>query len=134
MELSLDPQRRERNPLTGQYLKGNTPHNKGRKWSEYMPEESKKKVLSILVHVGNPNLPGCNRRAVVAVKGDKFFVFPSSAEAGRRLSDKNHETYGRNVCACANKKRKHCGGFEWYYEDDEEWMKVIEARQNSNSL
>ena len=52
MELSLDPQRRERNPLTGQYLKGNTPHNKGRKWSEYMPEESKKKVLSILVHVG----------------------------------------------------------------------------------
>ena len=34
-ELYIEPERRYRNALNGQFLKGNTPHNKGKKWNEW---------------------------------------------------------------------------------------------------
>ena len=34
-ELYIEPERRDRNALNGQFLKGNTPHNKGKRWNEW---------------------------------------------------------------------------------------------------
>lgn len=35
-ELYIPPERPERNLVNGRFLKGHTPHNKGKKWADYM--------------------------------------------------------------------------------------------------
>lgn len=37
----------------GQFVKGSSPHNKGRRWSEWMPEESRKRAREHLYKKGN---------------------------------------------------------------------------------
>lgn len=43
-ELSLQPSRPTRNKLTGRFLKGLTPHNKGKHWGDYLSEESQRRM------------------------------------------------------------------------------------------
>ena len=40
-ELYVEPVWTGRNAVTGRFLKGNTPHNKGKKWSEWMDGRKK---------------------------------------------------------------------------------------------
>ena len=51
-------ERPKRNPITGRFLKGVAPHNKGKKWSDYMDGRKRNKVLKCLQRIGNPNLAG----------------------------------------------------------------------------
>ena len=37
-ELTLPPERPQRDPTTGRFLPGSTPFNKGMKWADYMDE------------------------------------------------------------------------------------------------
>lgn len=43
MELLIEQPRPTRNKVTGRFLKGHVPHNKGKKWSEYMGKRAQKK-------------------------------------------------------------------------------------------
>jgi hypothetical protein len=121
MKIDLNDYSKKINPQTGRFLKNHIPHNKGKKWSEWMDWRKQKRILKNLQRKGNPNLAGSNARKVVGVKNGKFFVFDSGVDAGRKLG-----IQARNINSCCHKKRKTCGGIMWFFEDDNEWIKLIE--------
>lgn len=125
MELYIEPIRLQRNAVNGKFLKGHTPFNYGKKWSDYLHEDVQNKLrknLKIGRFLGNPNLPGWNKKAVVAIKEGKFCgVFESCVDAGTKL-----HVQIRNVSHVANGKRKRCGGYEFYFESDfDKWCERI---------
>lgn len=124
-ELYIEPIRPTTNPKNGQFLKGHIPFNKGKKWSEWLDGRKAKRILKNLKHTGNPDLPGCNRKAVVAIdKEGTFCVFPSSMAASKALN-----VNSRNIRSVCSKRRKTAGGFLFFWETDPEWPNHIK-RQN----
>lgn len=113
------------NLLNGQFLKGNEPYTKGKPWSEWMPKRAQKKILKNLDKVrpkgGNPNLGGHNRRKVVCINADGEWVTYKSATAAAQILSLER----RNICSCCLGKRKHCGGYRWFYWDDDSWIKLV---------
>ena len=120
MKIDLTDYPKYRNPHTGRFLKNSIPHNKGKSWSEWMDGRKKRKILKNLQHKGSPNLAGANAKTIVGVKNGKFCVFESSEDAGRKLG-----IFARNIRSCCHKKRKTCGGWNWFFENDNEWIKLI---------
>ena len=58
------------NAINGRFLKGHVPHNKGKKWEEWMDMRKAKRVLRIgmkNLRKGNPDIPGWNKKKVVSV-------------------------------------------------------------------
>lgn len=130
-ELTLPPKRMDRNPKTGRFIKGRTPHNKGRKWSEWMSKRGQKRVAkcfkNIIVH-RHIITPGWNKRAVVAIDSDgRWAVVESATAAAKKVG-----TTQCNITRCcilnrdAVKGDNHkCRGIRFYYEDDEKWTTKI---------
>jgi hypothetical protein len=116
MELYLEPIRRTRNPINGKFLKGHNPHNKGKKWEDYMDMRKAKRIkriakrnLRVRYDIG-----GWNKRQVIGIKDGKIIgVFESATKAGKQLN-----LTRRNISHCCNGKRKHCGGIRWFFEDE----------------
>ena len=113
------------NLLNGQFLKGHQPYTKGKSWNEWMPKSAQKKILRNLDKVrpkgGNPNLPGANKRRVVCINAEgEWVTYRSAQSAAEMLSIQR-----RNICACCQGKRKHCGGYRWFYFDDDNWTKLV---------
>jgi hypothetical protein len=63
-ELYIPPQRLNRNPINGRFLKGGIPHNKGKKWDDYIPSHKRESMIKGLAlgRTGNPNIAGCNAK------------------------------------------------------------------------
>ena len=119
--LYIPPKRIYRNPTNGQFLKGITPHNKGKKWEDYMDMRKAKKVKRIAISNLKPNmnLGGWNAKPVVAIKDNELVaVYGSSVEA-----EKNTGICARNIRSCCNYKRKRAGGFRWFLENDKAVLK-----------
>lgn len=72
-ELYIPPERPERNLVNGRFLKGHTPHNKGKKWADYMDMRKAKRIKRIGVKnlVRNYRISGWNAKPVVAIKDDE---------------------------------------------------------------
>lgn len=122
-ELHFPPEPLQYNPVNGQFLKGHIPHNKGKKWSEWMDGRKQKKVIRI----GTKNLRrrydigGWNKRAVIMICEDgSHFYFESSFAAERSTG-----ICARNIRFCCNKKRKHAGKCRWFWFDDPEVINLI---------
>ena len=73
-ELYIPPQRLNRNPINGRFLKGSIPHNKGKKWDDYIPSHKRESMIKGLAlgRTGNPNIAGCNAKKVVAIKSGRL--------------------------------------------------------------
>lgn len=100
----------------GQFVKGQTAWNKGKKLSEWMPDAEKRtKILSGLTHTGNPNLAGWNAKPIAGIKGNKVVFFESSVDAERKTG-----ICARNIRNVCRKKRKFAGGCRWFFADDSE--------------
>lgn len=115
MELYIPPKRLERNPITGEYLKGLTPHNKGKKWDEWLNKENQEKVLQNLAKYrkkGNPAIGGWNKKAVIATddEGKILGWFCSALDASLKTGICN-----RNILKCCHGTRKHAGGVRWEF-------------------
>jgi hypothetical protein len=113
------------NLLNGQFLKGHESWTKGKPWKEWMPKDKQKKIIRNLNRVrpkgGNPALPGSNRRRVVCINADgECVTYKSATSAAQMLS-----LTRRNICHCCQGKRKHCGGYRWFYFDDDSWTKLV---------
>ena len=125
MELRLPPIPPPRkNPMNGQYLKGHVPHNKGKKWTDYLDMRKAKRVkknLEIGRARGNPSMAGWNAIKVVGIKDGKFTIFDSSEHAGRALG-----IIARNIRHCCHKKRKRAGGIRWFFAASDEWLPLVE--------
>lgn len=123
-ELHIPPKRIYRNPINGQFLKGLTPHNKGKKWEDYMDMRKAKRIKRIAVAnlKHNMNIGGWNAKQIVAIKDNKLFaVYASSNDAERKTG-----VCARNIRSCCNYKRKRAGGYQWFFENDNTWCELIE--------
>lgn len=126
MELYIESIKINRNPITGKFLKGAVPHNKGKTWESYTTEEVRSKALENLKKgrgswhkIG----AGMNRKSVVAVKNGKLCgVFNSIQDA----SVKTGVSASLISYICNKKARKHsAGGFKWFFESDNSWCDLI---------
>lgn len=122
MELYIEPIKLQRNPKNGQLLKGCKVHNKGKKWTDYMPEESVKIILEKMPHKGNHELWKTRRKQVVGIKKGKFIgIFESGAKAAEKLGLKQ-----QSISKCCTGIMKKTGGINFFYESDfEKWSKLI---------
>ena len=110
-----------RNPVTGRFMKGHKPFNKGRKMSEYMSKEKIEHIKSHLKRTGNPNIGGWNKKTVFAFKENKLIgIYKSATLAGKKLN-----ICDRNIRSVCNHKRKSAGGYQFYYEDDEKLLHIL---------
>jgi len=134
------------NRVTGRFMKGHVPANKGKKWDEYMSKRSQRRCrkgwnnLDQYRPKKRPDTAGRCRRTLVAVMDDgswKVFDFSREAVAwmGAHGVVCNRENIGR--CARLNEsKRRRYGvhpqsddhrykGVRWYYDDNSAWMRKI---------
>ena len=56
MELYIPIERPQYNPTNGQFLKGHVPHNKGKKWEDYMDMRKAKRIVRIAKQNLKPNM------------------------------------------------------------------------------
>lgn len=114
MELYIPIERPQYNPTNGQFLKGHVPHNKGKKWEDYMDMRKAKRIVRIAKQNLKPNMSigGWNKKAVVAVdmEGNIAGWFESAMDAERKTG-----ICKRNINSVCNGKRKHAGGFKWEF-------------------
>ena len=123
MELYIAPEKLSKNPLNGRFLKGHTPHNKGKKWVDYLDMRKARRMKKNLQkgRVGNSSIAGWNKRSVIGIKDGKIIgVFESASEAGRKTA-----INGRNISSCCNGKRKTCGGVQWFWESSNQWIELV---------
>lgn len=122
MELTAEG-RPARNFQTGTFLKGHIPHNKGKKWNEWMDMRKAKKILRIGKKnlKGRNDIGGRNKRPVVAITDDGRLAYFDSATRAALLTGLNR----RNISHCCQGKRMHCGKFQWFYFNDDKWLKLF---------
>lgn len=104
-ELYIPPKRIYRNLVNGRFLKGLTPHNKGKKWEDYMDMRKAKRIKRIALSNLKPNMNigGWNSKQIVAIKDNQLFgVYKSSNDAERKTG-----VCARNIRSCCHYKRKH---------------------------
>lgn len=147
-ELSLQPEWTGVNRLTGRFMKGHVPANKGKKWSEYMSKRAQKRAAkgwkNLDLHRnknGRPDTAGRCRKAVVAVMDDgrwQYFSYAGAAASwcgGRRENVARccrqnqsltllHDVRGR-LTDRTNTDHRYMG-VRFYYERDNNWMKKID--------
>lgn len=115
-----------RNPVNGQFLKGHTPHNKGKKLSDYLTEEQVKEIMerfNSFPRKGNKKLYKYRCKPVVAIKDGKLCgVFESISEGCRRVGLASTS----NICKALKGQRNYAGGYQWFYENDNSWVELIE--------
>lgn len=147
-ELSLQPEWTGVNRVTGRFMKGHVPANKGKKWSEYMGKRAQKRAAkgwkNLDLHRnknGRPDTAGRCRKPVIAVMDDgrwQYFSYVGAAASWCGGSRENvarccrlnqsltllHDVRGR-LTDRTNTDHRYMG-VRFYYESDNNWMKKIE--------
>lgn len=140
-ELYLPPQLKPYNAKTGCFLKGHVPHNKGKKWSEYMSKRGQRRAakgwknLTKFRPATRPDTAGRCRKAVIALEDDgSWHYFPYLRPAAEWCGG-SRENVGR--CCRENESRRvnrktgrmntdHCyKGIRFYFEADGIWTTKI---------
>jgi hypothetical protein len=112
-------------PKPGRFYKGHTPHNKGKKWSEWMDGRKQRRVRKNLTHVGRPDIGGWNAKQVVGISIDgKACVFESSKDVERKLGIES-----RNVRCCCEGKRNLAGGLFFMWAENWDGSTELTAEQ-----
>lgn len=111
-ELYIEPERKQYNPTNGQFLKGHIPHNKGKKWSDYMDMRKAKRIKRAALKNlhGRKNIGGWNAQPIFAIdkNGETIGWFASSSDAERKVG-----ICARNIRSVLEGKRKYAGGYKW---------------------
>lgn len=116
-----------RNMKTGAFLPGHIPHNKGKKWDEWMPKGEQARVLEIgkkNLRV-NKSLWGWGKKAVVAVNDKGIHRYCESISKAAQILGLQR----RNISSCCHGKREKCGGYRWFFYDDDRWIKYAKERR-----
>lgn len=145
-ELTFPPIWTGRNNVTGRFLKGHEPHNKGKKWSDYMGKRAMKRAMkgwqNVISHrpKTRPDTAGRCRKQVIAVMDDgSWLLFPYIGPAAEWVGG-SRENVGR-CCRC-NQSRKRLKkpwghpsdkvntdhkymGIRFYFESDNVWTTKI---------
>ena len=140
-ELYLPPEVPKRNAVTGRFMKGHTPANKGKKWSEYMSKRAQKRAAKGWKNLDKyrpktrPDNAGRIRKQVIAVMDDGAWLYFSSVSSAAAWIGRMQENVGR--CCRLNQSRhvnRFTGkvntdhrylGVRFYFEDDDIWTTKI---------
>ena len=131
----------DRNLKTGRFIKGMTPHNKGKKWSEWMDGRKQKRVKKqALANLDKGRRTkgrlygGRPKRKVIAVTDEgEFFVFAHAKKAVEwsggcpdniRRCCRDNERTTLTKSGKVNDEHKYLG-FRWYFESDYKWTNKI---------
>ena len=131
--LHLPPVRVYRDAMTGRFLKGHTPANKGKKWNEFMPKRSQQRSskgwrnLDLYRCKGHPNA-GRPKKGIIAIMDNGMFrVFSFSVPAAEWVGGSRH-----NVVRCCRQNELHgkntdhkYKGVRFYFESDSKWLNKI---------
>ena len=129
------------NKQNGQFLKGHTPHNKGKRWSDYMGKRAMKRAMkgwqNVISHRPKmrPDTAGRCRVPVVAVRDDgTWCVLPYVGAAGewvggcrenvRRCCQCNRARHVNKKTGAVNTDHRYMG-IRFYYESDSQWIQKI---------
>lgn len=87
-ELYIPPERFERNLVNGRFLKGCTPHNKGKRMTYHSKWAKRRSLKNLSKGRGawHKTGAGMNKKSVVLIKDEKLCgVFPSIQTAGKMI-------------------------------------------------
>lgn len=126
MELYIEPIKLSRNPVTGRYLRGATPHNKDKTWDSYTTEDYRIRALENLKKGRggwHKTGAGMNKKSVVAIKDGKLCgVFPSIQNAGKVIGV-SPSLISR---ICNKTPGQHTAfGYQCFFESDNSWCDLI---------
>lgn len=130
-ELTFSEERPQRNFVNGRFLKGSEPHNKGKKWDEYMSKEGQERAKKGWKNMHRQEIRPANsgrpRRAVIALVDGRPRYIKDIATAGRLI---NGRLGNVQRCCAENKKngyeRVHTyKGIAFFYEDDDTWQAFV---------
>lgn len=141
-ELIFTPVRPQRNAVTGRFMKGHVPANKGKKWADYMTKRQQKNASKGWANLEKfrpkhrPDNAGRCRKAVIAVTNDgvmHFFPFIGAAAAAvngsrenvRRCCQSNHQ--GKSPKGRINTDHKY-KGVRFYFESDTVWIDKVKRQ------
>lgn len=152
-ELYIPTDRVSRNLLTGRFMKGHVPANKGKKWDEYLPKRTQRRMrkgwknLELYRPTERPDTAGRCRKGVIAVMDDGTWkMFTYLGAAAEWIGCCNRENIAR--CCRMNQSKKVCKhdwrqgqpkgasrintdhrykGIRWYFETDDIWTTKIAA-------
>ena len=147
-ELRLPPERNAKNPLNGRFVKGMTPFNKGRKWSEWLSKPMQKKIRRIGIanfekarHYPRPDvIERCSKPIIAVFDDGGFRQFRNSKQVGLWIGRGGHQNRNVRRCAASNQARgigkngkpntdHRYLGIRWYYEDDNIWITKIKSNE-----
>ena len=130
------------NPRNGQFMKGHEPHNKGKKWEEYVPKKSQRRMRKGWKNLdkyrncnGRADLAGRCKKEVVAVRNNgRYHIFDFIGAAAEWLGG-SRENVGR-CCRCnqerhVNQKTGKINtdhqykGVRFYFASDPIWQEKI---------
>jgi len=126
MELYIERERPVRNMQNGRFLPGFIPHNKGKRWDEWMSkpmrEKRKKELAESLKKCDHSKCGGHNAKMIVGIQNGRFIgPFHGSMKAADYAGCFPEQI--RNVC---KGKGYTAGSIKWFYEEDfEKWIKEI---------
>lgn len=125
-ELYIEPEKLQRNPITGRFSKGSIPHNKGRSM-KYHSKKSKTRSIRNLANgrgAHHRTGAGMNKKSVVVIKNRKLIaVYKSVNDAGCKIGI----TPSHISAVCLKKKgHKTVRGYKVYFESDNEWLDEID--------
>lgn len=130
------------NPRNGRFMKGHEPHNKGKKWDEYLSKKSQRRMKKGWKNLdkyrncnGRPDTAGRSRKMVVAVRNNgKYHIFDFVGAAAEWLGG-SRENIGRccrtNQARLVNQKTGKVNtdhqykGIRWYFAIDPIWQEKI---------
>lgn len=144
-ELYLEPEiiaeNRGRNLLTGRFMKGNEPYNKGLTWDEYVGKRAQKRMkrgwknLDKYRPATRSEKSGRSRKPIIAINDQgKWVYYPDGHVASDSLGIHRSNIYR---CCRDNQARRAdtrtgivntdhgCRGIRFYFESDNIWMKKI---------
>lgn len=141
-ELYLPPEPTGRNAVTGRFMKGHVPANKGKKWSEYLSKSKQRRCAKGWKNLdlyrckgGGPNAGRAKKQVVAVMDDGRWTVFPF-VRAAAEWCGGSRENVGR-CCRCnqakyANKKTGGVNtdhkykGVRFYFESDNTWLEKID--------
>lgn len=129
-ELTLSPERPTRNAVTGRFMKGIVPANKGKKWDDFMSKSAQKRSAkgwkNLELHRHRPDNAGRPPKPVIAIYDQKLYHFGNIRDAGawchgrrenvRRCCAQNSHPTGSGKAA-HNTDHRYMG-IRFYYESD----------------
>lgn len=141
-ELYIAPELPKRNAVTGRFMKGHVPANKGKKWAEWMGKRAQKRAARGWVNLQKyrpktraDNAGRCRKPVVAVTDGGKWCVFPFIRAAAEWCAGSRDNV--RRCCVLNAAKRVSKRGLvntdhkymgvRFYWESDNDWTKKIQT-------